>query len=515
MIIEHQDDILQFLASEGAYPGSRGPVERIDTHGAVVFLVGDRAYKLKRAVRYDYMDFSTVARRRDACEAEVRINSRTAPNLYLGTVAIVRRPDGSLKLDGPGEPIDWLVEMRRFDQQTLLDRRARRGDLDVSTMIAVADAVAELHASAEARSDHGGPDSMRWVVNGNTAAFDEDGTGVVDTASVRDLHRLSHETIDRVAGQLEERRRGGLVRQCHGDLHLRNICTIDDRPILFDAVEFNDEIACVDVLYDLAFLLMDVHVRRLPDLANVVHNRYMTITDDLAGLSLLPLFQSCRAAIRAKTSLAAARLEQASESTASLHVRARDYLEAALMFIRPARPRLVAIGGVSGTGKSTLAAGLAPRLGPPPGAIVIRSDAVRKRLCGAAPTDRLGPEGYRPEVTDAVYQAMGERAGRVVDAGHSAIVDGVFGRPGDRRTLDTLARAAGVAFTGLYLDAATDQLEARVAGRMHDVSDATVDVLHAQLERTPGPLGWTRVDASVPPGDVLRHVSSLLSLATP
>lgn len=515
MIIEHQDETLRFLSSEGAYPGTRGPVERIETHGAVVFLVDDRAYKLKRAVRYDYMDFSTIARRRDACEAEVRINRRTAPDLYLGATPIVRGPDGALALGGPGEPVDWLVEMRRFDQDTLLDRRASRGDLDAATMRAVADAVSALHATAQVRPDHGGPDSMRWVIDGNTAAFDEDGAGVVDPTSVRDLHRLSHEAIVRVASQLERRRLDGLVRQCHGDLHLRNICVVDGRPTLFDAIEFNDELACVDVLYDLAFLLMDLHVRRFPDFANVVLNRYMTTTDDLAGLALLPLFMSCRAAIRAKTSLAAARLAADAGAGAGLHARARDYLDAALMFIRPPRPRLVAIGGASGTGKSTLAAGLAPRLLPPPGAIVIRSDAVRKRLCGVAPPDRLGPQGYRAEITDAVYRALGERAGRVVEAGHSAVVDAVFGRPDQRRCLDEVARTARVAFTGLHLEAAAHDLEDRVTKRVGDISDATVDVLHAQLDRSEGPLGWTRVEASGPPARVLRHVSSILSLDTP
>ena len=213
-----------------------------------------------------------------------------------------------------------------------------------------------------------------------------------------------------VAALLDERRASGFVRQCHGDLHLRNIVLLDGRPTLFDGVEFNDKIACTDVLYDLAFLLMDLWRRGLPRHANAVWNRYLSDTGDLDGLSLLPLFLSCRAAVRAKTSATAARLQPDARRGNELQALAREYLAMAERLLHPPRPCLVAVGGFSGTGKSTLALGLAPSVGAVPGAVVIRSDEIRKRLSGVSPLDRLGPEGYSSEMSERVYATVAERA---------------------------------------------------------------------------------------------------------
>ena len=209
---------------------------------------------------------------------------------------------------------------------------------------------------------------------------------------------------------LDERRASGLVRHCHGDLHLRNIVLLEGRPTLFDGVEFNDKIACTDVLYDLAFLLMDLWRRGLSRHANAVWNRYLGDAGDLSGLSLVPLFLSCRAAVRAKTSATAARLQPDVRRHNELQALAREYLAMADRLLHPPGPCLIAIGGFSGTGKSTLALGLAPSVGAVPGAVVIRSDVIRKRLSGVSPLDRLGPEGYSSEMSERVYATVAERA---------------------------------------------------------------------------------------------------------
>ncbi len=202
---------------------------------------------------------------------------------------------------------------------------------------------------------------------------------------------------------LDARRQSGFVRQCHGDLHLRNIVLLDGRPTLFDGVEFNDEIACTDVFYDLAFLLMDLWRRQLPRHANVVMNRYLSETGDADGLSLLPLFLSCRAAVRAKTSATAARLQSDAGQRESLQSLARQYLAMAGELLHPPRPSLIAIGGFSGSGKSTLALSLAPHVGAVPGAVVLRSDEIRKRLSGVSPLEHLDASGYSPLVNERVY----------------------------------------------------------------------------------------------------------------
>ena len=282
MITEDQTEVVRFLASPSTHGGAS--VERIDTHSAVVFLAGQRAYKLKRAVRFDYLDFSNPERRRAMCDAEVRLNRRTAPSVYRGVVAVTREPDGSLALAGRGTAIDWVVEMNRFDQEVLFDRLAAAGRLDLGLMPALACSIAEFHMTAERRTDHGGTPGMAWVIDGNADGFDEYGEGVLDPGACRRLTDSARMELERRGALLDERRASGFVRQCHGDLHLRNIVLLDGRPTLFDGVEFNDEIACIDVLYDLAFLLMDLWRRRLPRHANTVWNRYLADSGDFDGV---------------------------------------------------------------------------------------------------------------------------------------------------------------------------------------------------------------------------------------
>ncbi|MBI3403032.1 MAG: AAA family ATPase [Acidobacteria bacterium] len=471
----------------------------MDTHISIVWLVGDRAYKLKRAVRYDYVDFSTIERRRAACEAEVQLNRRTAPSLYLGVRPVTRDAGGQLAVDGRGTPIDWLVEMARFDQATLFDRLAAGAGLDLALMDGLAEAIAALHAVAEPRTDHGGRDGMAWVIDGNALGFAEQGAGVLDPAACARLTAASRTALGRHQELLEARRGGGMVRRCHGDLHLRNICLLDGRPTLFDAIEFNDEIACVDVLYDLAFLLMDLWRRDLRAHANVVFNEYLTRTLDLTGLPLLPLFLACRAAVRAKTSMTAAAMQPDQSRRAELHAAAHQYLELAQTFLAPlgtSSPRLLAVGGLSGSGKSTVARRLAPGLGAPPGALILRSDVIRKALCGVSPLTRLGGDAYTPEVSRRVYRTIADRAIVALHAGHSVIADAVYALPGERDAITATARTAGARFTGLWIDAPSAVLERRLAARGADASDADAGVLRRQLQMDLGRVEWTRVDGS-------------------
>ncbi len=250
MNTEDQSAVIDLLGTAATY--GEPLVGRIDTHASIVFLAGSRAWKLKRAVRYDYLDFSTASRRRAMCEAEVRVNRRTAPSLYRGVVPVVRRPDGSLALGGPGLPVDWVVEMNRFDEENLFDRLAAHGALSLELMPALGTTVAAFHLAAERRFDHGGRAGMAWVIDGNAAGFTEQGAGILDPALTASVTRESHARLARDAERLDRRRRDGYVRQCHGDLHLRNIVMLNGRPTLFDGIEFNDEISCTDVFYDLA-----------------------------------------------------------------------------------------------------------------------------------------------------------------------------------------------------------------------------------------------------------------------
>ena len=508
MIVEDQSEVVEFLQSPDAHGGA--PVERVDTHTAVVFLAGSRALKLKRAVRFDYVDFSTADRRHSACEAELRVNRRTAPAIYRSVLPVTRAAGGALALGGDGTPIDWVVEMARFDQDELLDRLAAAGRLDLALMRPLADAIAAFHRDARPRPDHGGAAGLRWVIDGNATGFGDEGRGILDVDRAADVTARAGAELERQTERLERRRRDGCVRECHGDLHLRNIVRIDGRPVLFDAIEFNDDISCIDTLYDIAFLLMDLWRRRLPAHANAVFNGYVAGRDEIADLALLPLLLSCRAAVRAKTSASAARVQEDGAARRRSEETSREYLAMAGELLRPPAPRLVAIGGLSGTGKSTLALRLAPALGAAPGALVLRSDEIRKSLCGAGRLDPLGPGGYDQAVTARVYRTLIGRAAAGVAAGRAVIADAVFRRQQDRAAIEQVAAGAGVPFDGLWLTAPGDVLTRRVAARTGDPSDATADIVRWQLAQPIGDLTWSRIDASDAPERVADEATLLL-----
>ena len=513
MLTEDQADVIEFLAAHSAH--GTAAVERIDTHSAIVFLAGERAYKLKRAVQFDYLDFSTVERRRAMCDAEVRLNRRTAPDIYRGVVPITREPGEALALGGSGPPIDWVVEMNRFPQEALFDRLAAAGRLDLELMPSLAAAIAEFHRVAEPRTDHGGTPGMAWVIEGNAAGFAEYSANVLNPLACRRLTEASRAELDHRGAVLDERRASGFVRQCHGDLHLRNIVLLNGRPTLFDGVEFNDKIACTDVLYDLAFLLMDLWRRGLPRHANAVWNRYLAETGEFSGLSLLPLFLSCRAAVRAKTSATAARLQPDARRGNELQALAREYLAMAERLLHPPGPCLVAVGGFSGTGKSTLALGLAPSVGAVPGAVVIRSDEIRKRLSGVSPLDRLGPEGYSSEMSERVYATVAEHARATIREGHSAIVDAVYAQSADRQAIEHVAAEVSVPFVGVWLEAPQSTLIARAEGRRDDASDANADVIRIQQQQGTGVMTWQRVEATPSSEMVLESTAKVVHAHLP
>jgi len=495
-----------------SYPGGTGPVERFDTHGAVVFLAGGRAYKLKRAVRFPYMDFSTLARRAEVCAAEIRINRRTAPDLYLGVAPLTRDTDGRLVLGAVREPetmavaggvVEWLIVMRRFDSAGLFDRLADRGALSPALMETLADGIAAFHAAAEVRADGGGRAPLAASAADNLAMMRDAGADLFAAADLDRLQALWNAALAAQGPLLDRRRAEGRVRLCHGDLHLRNICLFEERPVLFDAIEFNESLAVIDVWYDLAFLLMDMEHRRLRVLANAVFNRYLARTGDFGGLAALPMFLSLRAGIRAHVGATAADAQPRAEAARALRAEAGTYLDLALELTSPPPARLVAVGGLSGTGKSTLAGALAPVIGGAPGAVYLRSDVVRKLLYGVDPLARLPPEAYTPEMSRRVYDVLLDHAGAALAAGHAVVADAVWARPEERGALSAAAAEAGVAFDGLWLEAPLERLEERVTGRRGDASDATAEVVRRQTGYDLGEIDWIRLDAGASP-DKLR-----------
>ena len=292
--------VLAFLCDGRSYGLPGAEVERITTHAAHVFLVGDRAYKMKRAVRYSFLDFTTLDRRRRALEAELALNRRTAPMLYRRLVPVTRADGDRLALAGSGEPVEWLLEMARFDQEARLDRVAARGQLTPAIVDDLAEEIAAFHAQAAVRTEYGGHAGMREVIEGNAEDFAALPEAIFGAERSARLTSRCRDELARRQDLLEQRRRSGQVRHCHGDLHLANIVLLEGRPVLFDCLEFDEALASTDTLYDLAFLLMDLLHQERGALAQRLLNGYLDATWDDGGVALLPLFLACRAAIRAK-----------------------------------------------------------------------------------------------------------------------------------------------------------------------------------------------------------------------
>ncbi|QPF93824.1 AAA family ATPase [Bradyrhizobium commune] len=473
---------------------ARGGVKRIDTHAASVFLDGTRALKIKRAVRFPFLDYSTLEQRKAACEEEIRINRPLAPQIYHRVVAITEEPDGSVKVAGSGRPIEYAVDMLRFDESRTLDHLAKAGPLDPNLASATADAIAASHAAAPDADGEGWVSSIPALIDGNSNGLRNG--GYISAAEIEQLAEASHEAFLRVRSLLEQRGRRGFVRRCHGDLHLANIVSIEQQPILFDAIEFDARMSTVDVLYDLAFTLMDLLHHDQTVAANIVLNQYLTTTphENLDALGALPLFMSIRAAIRAQVTLA--RLNSPHSSDSGILNDAQRYFGLARALIHPPAPRLIAVGGLSGTGKTVLARALAPDIAPHPGAVVLRSDVVRKQMFGVKDTDRLPRSAYTPELAAHVYETLARHARRVLAQGHSVVVDGVFARDAERDAFATLGRACDIPMTGFFLVADLATRQARIGSRQGDASDATQEVAALQEHYNIGHVGWATIDAS-------------------
>lgn len=504
-LIADQSDVVAFLRERLRDAG--GEPRLVSTHASLVLLGATRVFKLKRAVRYAFLDFSTPQRRLDLCRREVELNRRTAPQLYLGAHAITREQDGSLAFDGPGALVDAVVEMRRFSDADLLDQRAQRGDLPPAMMTRLARSIAAFHAAALPDTTRGGAAAMARVVDGADAELRA--TGLLAPPEADALAAALRAALTRAAPLLDARRDAGKLRRCHGDLTLRNICVLDGEATPFDCLEFDETLATVDVLYDLAFLLMDLWRRGRRDAANLVFNRYLDAADETDGLSLLPFFMATRAAVRAH--IAARQASEAHGAEArTLRAEARAHVDLAAALLAPAPAMLVAVGGFSGSGKSTLAAALAPDLGAPPGARVLSSDRLRKAMHGVAAETRLPADAYAPEISRAVYAAQREQAAATLKTGVAVVADAVFDRADAREAIAQVARDAAVAFRGLWLDAPLDALAGRVEARKGDASDATVAVLRAQAQAGAGAVDWTRLDATGDRAATLRAARAAL-----
>jgi aminoglycoside phosphotransferase family enzyme len=502
-----QEDVIAFLEAPESYPHPVSEVVRADTHAALIFLAGDRAYKLKRAIKFPYLDFSTIEKRRLVLQRELEINAQTTPELYLAVSPITHdRATGALQLGGEGPAVDWVLVMRRFEESALLDRLALRGELTYNVVIELASEIERFHRNTIATKNGVWLPTLAQIVNDLEEALCGDAARAAGLQLRPYIESLRQE-LSRQTPLLMERESQGFVRRCHGDLHLKNIVLLEGKPRLFDALEFSEDLAIIDVLYDLAFLLMDFWRRGLKPEANGLFNAYLQKADipELGGIALLPLFLSLRAAIRAMTGLHGLPFkdrearEAATQEIASYAALAKGLLEK-----QPTR--LVAIGGLSGTGKTLAAKKIAPFVGAAPGAVHLRTDVERKLMYGVALDTKLPVSTYTEASRDAVYSRICEKARAILDADRSVVVDAVFPEGSSQCLARDIAGRTHAAFAGFWLEAPGDLLRERVSRRTGDASDADAAVVDQQLQTITAPPDWTRIDASGSPDETARAI---------
>lgn len=479
--------VIDALHDPKCYPHAVERVEVLETHISWVLLAGDYAYKLKKPVNLGFLDFSTLEARRFYCEEELRLNRRTAPRLYLEVVPVTGS-EAEPRIGGEGRPIEYAVKMRRFGQDALLSRMAQAGTLGAAEVDALARGIAAFHARI-ARADPARPfGSAAQALAPAVQNFDQIEALIGPNADVPELERLRGWTRDehaRLRSTFEARRAGGFVRECHGDLHLGNVALIDGEPTPFDGIEFNEAFRWIDVMNEVAFLVMDLVDRKLPRLAWHFLNGYLEATGDYAGLSMLRFYLVYRALVRAK--VACIRDHQPGLD-AQAHKRAgREYLQ----YLRLAQaltawpPRaLIVMHGVAGSGKTTVAQELLEACG----AVRLRSDVERKRLqgleAGARTSSALGGGLYSPDLTAQTYARLSALSRAVLEAGYSVVVDATFLARAQRSAFADLAREMGVPFGIAVCEAPEDVLRERVATRQRearDASEADPEVLAHQL----------------------------------
>ena len=482
------------MLDPGVYDHPVKDVELIETHISWVLLTGDYAYKIKKPVDFGFLDFSTLEKRRHCCEQELRLNSRLAASVYLDVVPVTGSPDRPV-ISGEGDAFEYAVKMRQFPQSAQLDHKLEAGELAIEQMEDIASMVAEFHQRidvADESTSYGSAASVFQPVEQNFVQIREHLDTDEYEQQLAHLEQWSRETYAALKPRLEQRKKEGCIRECHGDMHLRNIVWLDEAyhrgPVAFDCIEFNDNLRWIDVISEVAFLVMDLQSRKLDAYARRFLNSYLERTGDYAGVMLLPYYLGYRAMVRAKVSIL--RLQQAGvedEEKRQMLDEFEQYIELASSYAAAQHPLMIVMRGASASGKSTVSRLLLDETD----AIRIRSDVERKRLYRVprvadkhsdVRSSAINEGIYSAQASVETYRRLIECALSVLSAGYSAIIDAAFLKSEQRLPFQQLAEQLGAGYIILEVTASAEVLRQRIAARKNDVSDADLDVLNYQLE---------------------------------
>lgn len=474
--------VIQQMMQPGFYPHPvKAPIRLIQTHVSYVFLTGDYAYKLKKPVNFGFLDFSTLAARQHFCLQEIQMNQQNAPEIYLEVLPITQTGD-KIELNGTGQAVEYALKMREFPQDDLFSSLFEQDRLTPTHMEELGKIVAQFHATAQT-SDYirsfGEISKVRQAFDENYQQT-EKYIGVDGPQTSQQFLETKEFTDSFFANQQElfqSRIQNNWIRECHGDLHLRNICLWHDKIQLFDRIEFNEPFRFVDVMYDIAFAVMDLEARGRKDLGNAFLNTYIEQTGDWEGLQVLPLYLSRQAYVRAKvTSFLLDDPGVPEDVKKEAIVTAADYYRLAWEYTQQCQGQLILMSGLSGSGKTTVARHLARKLG----AIHLRSDAVRKHLAGISLEQKGEAELYTSAMNHKTYERLLELGIKLSSQGFPVILDAKYDREEFRKDAISLAKSHQLPVKIVYCTAPEDVLRDRLLSRTGDVSDATADLISQQ-----------------------------------
>tara|TARA_R110001599_G_scaffold183562_1_gene376847 strand:+ start:10359 stop:11930 length:1572 start_codon:yes stop_codon:yes gene_type:complete len=488
---ENQQTLILALRNPSVFPHASDCWQLIETHISWVVLCGPYAYKIKKALNLGFLDFTTLEKRRFYCEEELRLNSRLAPELYLSVVRITGTAQQP-KLGGQGTALEYAVKMRRFSEHALLGDMAEHNRLEETHIDQIIVQVAEFHLtipSSSTGTPYGDPEHVHAPVQDNFVQMRESTDNPQHLQWIDLLKDWADHEYQRCFSQFRLRKQDGFVRECHGDMHLGNMAVIDNVPVIFDGIEFNPDLYWIDVMSEVAFLMMDLEDHGKREFAYRFLNGYLELTGDYPGLRVLRYYLAYRATVRAK--IAGIRFTQCAErNSLSLSLTELErYLQLALSYTQLQQPVLYITHGLSGSGKSTVSAPLAERMG----AIRIRSDRERQRLFGKGKREgeaaNIGVGTYSSKATLHTYAILEELAKGVLESGYSLIIDATFLTRSQREPLKQLADRLSVPLRILYFKADATVLRQRIEVRQcqgRDISEADLSVLEHQLDAYAG-----------------------------
>jgi uncharacterized protein len=455
------------------------PIKLMQTHASTILLTGEFAYKLKKPVNFGFLDYSTLEKRQYFCQEEIRLNQRGAEKLYLEVVSIVKQGN-KYHLGSDGEIVDYAVKMVQFPQENLLSNMFEAATITVADIEEMGRVVADYHNRAQTNryiSSFGSIDRIKQSIDDNYHQTEK----YIDRIQTQQQFTETKAYTDRFLSAYPQlfcdRIVGGFIRECHGDLHLRNICRWHNQILLFDCIEFNEPFRFVDTMYDVAFVVMDLEARGRKDFANRFLNTYAEQTGDWAGLQVLPMYLSRQAYVRAKvTSFLLDDPGISIQERAAAAQTAGDYYRQAWEYTHARQGRLIVLSGLSGAGKSTLGKQIAQQLG----GVHLRSDAVRKHLAGMPLTSKGDDSLYTPEMTANTYQGVLALGSKLAAQGFTVILDAKYDRRSLRAAVVDLAQAEGIPLQTIHCTAPEHVLRDRLAHRTGDIADATVDLLASQ-----------------------------------